>query len=105
MEVSHSLCLLYRLYPYLIFSFFILCRGCFETIKAMIKGNEKALQDIKSSKFIWKCSYSFQYRNVPVLSLTWSYDSSFLAVAHDNIVSFWNPIKYNDVFYVFLLFF
>ncbi len=69
-------------------------RGAYEILRSIVKketinGKPNTVGDVK--KFMWKCSYSFQYRNAPVHSLTWSKDTSLLAIAHDNIISFWNP--------------
>lgn len=68
-------------------------RGTYETYRNVIRGKDanERNQEIKTSKFIWKCFYSFQYRQTPIYALTWSNDASMLCVAYDNIITFWNP--------------
>jgi hypothetical protein len=42
-------------------------------------------------KLRWKCHYAFTYRLAPVLAVTFSLDSSLLIVAHDNLITCWDP--------------
>lgn len=39
----------------------------------------------------WKCHYAFQYRVAPVLAVTFSLDASLLVVAHENLITCWDP--------------
>lgn len=39
----------------------------------------------------WTCLYSFQYRIAPCLAMAFSLDNSLLAVAHEQLVTFWDP--------------
>jgi WD40 repeat protein len=68
-------------------------RGVYETFRNIIKArdNSERNQDLKTTKFLWKCFYSFQYRETPIYSLVWSMDASVLCVAYDNMITFWNP--------------
>ena len=69
-------------------------KGAFESVKSMSRAKDASqtgFTDVKNDCFVWKCMYSFQYRVTPVLALAWSIDLSVLAVAHDQVVSLWDP--------------
>ena len=68
-------------------------RGTYESYRNIIRGKDsnERNQEVKTSKFIWKCFYSFQYRQTPIYALTWSNDASMLCIAYDNMITFWNP--------------
>jgi WD40 repeat protein len=41
----------------------------------------------------WVCRFSFTYRECPVNAVQFSQDASLLALAHENVVSFWDPTR------------
>lgn len=41
----------------------------------------------------WRCAYSFKYRDSPVGSVCFSRDGSVLAVAHQHLLSLWDPVE------------
>lgn len=64
------------------------------TKKAANTASNTANNSISSGKFVlrWKCAYSFCYRSSPVTGLCWSQDGSMLVLAHENLISFWDPM-------------
>lgn len=56
-------------------------------IAAAARAEEDAPKPLK-----WTCAYSFRYRDTPATSVAFSRDGSLLAVAHRNLVTFWDPI-------------
>lgn len=44
-------------------------------------------------KCTWICAYSFNHRETKVSSMAFSYDGSVLAIAQDQIVYLWDPLR------------
>lgn len=70
--------------------------GC---VTSAIDGSVKLWRTVTSSEMSadsdlqWICQYSFKYRDCPANFICFSNDSSLFALAHENLVSLWDPQK------------
>lgn len=46
------------------------------------------------TSYQWTCAYSFNYRDGPASALTFCKDGSLFSVAYDNLISFWDPLRF-----------
>lgn len=57
-------------------------------------GSQSSVAQTKKhvQKLLWYCQAAFQYRIAPVLALTFSNDASLLILAHDHLITCWDPV-------------